>query len=137
MAQCSDCVCYRLLDATKGECHYAPPVPEGEYPYCHSEWPIVLAGDLCGQYSAGAHTGNTCDTCAYYTPLPVTDPGACHNPDRPEANDSICADAECIAIPPTPVGEYRGDLSAWPRVMDDDWTCCSCWSRGDEQGGPL
>lgn len=128
MAQCSDCVCYVAIpDTSTGECHYAPPVPEGEYPYCKSEWPIVQNTDLCGQYSVGVHAGTTCDGCVHYNALPATDPGSCSNPDKPEADESVCADAECLAIPPTPTGEFRGDLSSWTRVKSDNYTCCSCY----------
>lgn len=125
---CSDCVSYIAIDATTGECHNAPPIPEGEFPLCKSEWPVVQATDECGQYSLGAHPGTVCSSCANYNVLPASDPGACNHPGKPEDNDSICADAECFAIPPTPTGSYRGDLSEWPRVMDDDPSCTICYA---------
>lgn len=42
--------------------------------------------------------------------------------------DPLGADAFCKAIPPTPVGEYRDDLSPWPRVAATDLTCCICFA---------
>jgi hypothetical protein len=136
MARCRDCVNVIVLDDPKGECHLAPPIPVGEYPLGHSSWPIVhLDNDECAQYSAGVHAGTTCDGCTNYSAISFLDPGSCANPDKPEADDSICADAECHAIPPTPVGEYRGDRSLWPRVQDGDYTCSSCYDASG--GGPL
>jgi hypothetical protein len=122
---CSDCVNYIVLSATKGECHLAPPLPTGEYSHFHSQWPIVLAADQCGQYLLGVHSGLRCSTCPNYVALGSDDLSSCsHTPPH-----ELCADATCIAIPPTPTGEYRGEYSQWPRVLGSDFICNSCYSQ--------
>ena len=137
MAKCRNCENVIVLDDPKGECHLSPPVPTGEYPCANSQWPIVhLDNDECAQFVNGVHPGTRCNACGNYSVLPSSDPGSCSNPDKPEAGENICADAECLAIPPTPVGEYRGDRSLWPRVRDHDYICYTCYSRG-RNGGPF
>ena len=125
MAPCSACVCYKRIDDDQGECHNAPPVPEENFPMARSEWPIVQHDDACSLHSAGVHAGTTCDSCVNYAVLDPLDPGACTNVNQ--VSDELCADAECLAIPPTPVGEFRGELSLWVRVLNDDYTCCACY----------
>lgn len=121
---CSDCVNWIATSATEGECHLAPPIPTGEYPLCHSQWPLTLATDQCGQYLNGTHSGLTCATCLNFTALSVDDPGSCsHVPPH-----DLCADGICSAIPPQPTGEYRGELSLWVRVLSADKICNSCYS---------
>lgn len=107
MARCDECVCYFDLggDGTRGECHYAPPLPVGDYKGdTSSPWPIVLASDECAQHFPGAHAGTTCVLCTNYS------------------------DGVCKAIPPTPVGEYKGDVSLWPLVLATDYSCCACFN---------
>ena len=113
--QCALCINFIATELGKGTCHNSPPLPVGEYLLdIPSPWPIVNTTDLCGQFIAGSHGGLVCNLCINYIfPAGTTRFTATYG--------------ECHANPPTAVGEYQGDLSAWPCVASTNEICHTCY----------
>lgn len=125
MASCGDCDSYVALGDGTGECRHSPPLPTGEYRHDLSEFPRVGIGDICGWYNAGAYPENNCSDCPFYN----AGNGAGEGGTPP----NLTYDGWCNALPPVPTGEYRGDLSEYPKVKAAAHACVGCYGGG----GPL
>lgn len=121
-----DCRNYEADTATEGFCKLSPPIPVEDYPLIRSQYPRVEAtGTQCGQFVPGVISANIHSNCVHYSALDANDPGSClHDPTH-----ELCADGECLANPPVPVGDFIGDLSAYPRVMAAETACMGCYEE--------